>query len=161
MAEAAGASRRALTGRERRILDMWPRFEDGEPVEIGDGAVDGDGERFTVLHIEAAHRRWMLKGPDGQGRRLVVKPGERVKRPEPEVLDAHGVPIRVGEGLHGLGREQHTFEVIDPHHVDPELGGRFSVRCRDLDEGGEKCHCIPQMLTHTLPDSWERLVEDM
>ena len=38
MDEAAGTDMRALTERERQILDMWPRFEDGEYVWFGDEA---------------------------------------------------------------------------------------------------------------------------
>ena len=40
MAEAADTGKRVLTEREREILDMWPKFEDGEPVMIGDEATN-------------------------------------------------------------------------------------------------------------------------
>lgn len=80
-------------------------------------------------------------------------------RPAPKVLDADGVEIHVGDTVYGVGRSQHSFDVLDPHHIDPEVGEAFSVRCYDRDEG-EECHCRPELLTHDLPDSWERLEED-
>lgn len=33
MAESADTGKRVLSEKERRILDMWPRFEDGAYVE--------------------------------------------------------------------------------------------------------------------------------
>lgn len=219
MAERAGMGRRALPERERRILDMWPRYEDGEPVMIGDG-VDGlDGEIIEVYIAENAAAIW-----NNFANHMHLSPGERVKRPAPEVLDADGVSIKVddtvwhedgselhvigfggaqdgetmlvveyaagptkwgevrclsvthtrpapkvldadgveihvGDTVYGVGRSQHSFDVIDPHHIDPEVGEAFSVRCYDRDEG-EECHCRPGLLTHDLPDSWKQLESD-
>lgn len=208
-----------LTERERQILDMWPRFEDGEPVMVGDG-VDGlGGEIIEVYIAENAAAIW-----NNFASHMHLEPGERVKRPAPEVLDADGVLIKAddtvwhedgselhvigfgdvqdgetmlvvkyaagptkwgevrclsvthtrpapkvldadgveieaGDTVYGIGRTKHQFEVIDPHHIDPEVGEAFSVRCYDSDEH-EECHCKPKLLTHTRPDSWERLEED-
>ena len=209
-----------LTDGERRILDMWPRFEDGEPVMIGDG-VDGlGGEIIEVYIAENAAAIW-----NNFGHHMHLSLGERVKRPAPEVLDADGVLIKAGDTVwhedgselhvigfgdaqdgetmlvvkyaagptkwgevrclsvthtrpapkvldadgveieagdtvYGIGRTKHRFEVIDPHHIDPEVGEAFSVRCYDRDEL-EECHCKPKLLAHTRPDSWERLEEDV
>lgn len=219
MAEAADTGKRVLSEKERRILDMWPRFEDGEPVMIGDG-VDGlGGEIIEVYIAENAAAIWnnaanhmhlrpgeLVKRPapdvlDADG--VLIKVGDTVwhedgselhvigfgdaqdgetmlvveyaagptkwgevrclsvthTRPAPKVLDADGVEIHVGDTVYGVGRSQHSFDVIDPHHIDPEVGEAFSVRCYDRDEG-EECHCRPELLTHDLPDSWERLEED-
>ena len=58
MAERADTGKRVLTERERRILDMWPRFDDGEPVMIGD-EVDGlGGEIIEVYIAEDAAAIW-------------------------------------------------------------------------------------------------------
>ena len=84
---------------------------------------------------------------------------DKLKRPVQSVLDADGVEITAGDTVYGVGRSQHSFDVIDPHHIDPEVGEAFSVRCYDRDEH-EQCHCKPKLLTHTRPDSWERLEED-
>lgn len=154
MAERADTGKRVLTERERRILDMWPRFEDGEPVMIGD-EVDGlGGEIIEVYIAEDAAAIW-----NNFANHMHLSLGERVKRPAPKVLDADGVEIKVGDTVYGIGRTKHRFEVIDQHHIDPEVGEAFSVRCYDRDEH-EQCHCKPKLLTHTRPDSWERLEED-
>lgn len=159
--EREDAERRGgLSERERAILDMWPRFEDGERVWFGD-EVEMQDEivrevwTFTLDVNAEGDKRLYLNGFQG----LFVLPGERVKRPTPEVLDADGVEIKVGDTVYGIGRNQHLYEIIDPHHIDPEVGEAFSVRCYDRDESAE-CHCRPELLTHTLPDSWERLEED-
>lgn len=143
-----------LTERERRILDIWPRFEDGEPVMIGD-EIDGlGGEIIEVYIAEDAAAIW-----NNFANHMHLSLGERVSRPAPKVLDADGVEIEAGDTVYGIGRTKHRFEVIDPHHIDPEVGEAFSVRCYDRDEL-EECHCKPKLLAHTRPDSWERLEED-
>lgn len=223
MAEAADTGKRVLSEKERRILDMWPRYEDGEPVWFGDGAavnvgniaieaieftdgcayvkdgacgdyntlvqvfkhvkrpapevLDADGVLIkvddTVWHEDGSELHVIGFGDVQDGETMLVveyaagptKWGEvrclsvTHTRPAPKVLDADGVEIHVGDTVYGVGRSQHSFDVIDPHHIDPEVGEAFSVRCYDRDEG-EECHCRPELLTHDLPDSWERLEED-
>lgn len=160
MTEAANTGKRVLTGREYQILDMWPKFEDGEPVMIGDGAVDGDDERFTVLHIEAAHRRWVLKGPNGQGNKLVLKPRERVKRPVQSVLDADGVEIKVGDTV--WFRSFSTGNRMCRATVTGFGERNLDVRLATVeDEAGRTWNIDPKRITHTPPDSWERLTKDM
>jgi hypothetical protein len=150
-----------LTEKERRILDMWPRFEDGELVMPGDkvhyASAHNDETEIEVESITAMDGYFVLC--DDECRSNQYEQGQRVKRPAPKVLDADGVEIKVGDTVYGIGRTEHQFEVIDPHHVDPEVGEAFSVRCYDSDEH-EECHCKPKLLTHTRPDSWERLEED-
>ena len=152
-----GGERVVLTDREREILDMWPRYEDGEPVMPYDRVQleDGDVEVLYQVHVGWGGYSLYTETCDEEHPHR-----HRLRRHAPKVLAADGMEICKGEILRGIGRSQHLFEVLDPHHVDPELGSKFSVRCRDLDEGGEECHCIPRMLTHTRPDSWERLEED-
>ena len=79
----ADTGKRGLTEREREILDMWPKFEDGEPVMIGDEATNNKNKRFTVKHIEFRHGKWMLNDSVKEGHYLNGKSGERVKRPAP------------------------------------------------------------------------------
>lgn len=158
MAEAADTGKRVLTERERAILDMWPRYEDGEPVWFGDGAAVNVGN-IAIEAIEFTDGCAYVKDGACGDYKTLVQVFKHVKRPAPEVLDADGVEIHVGDTVYGVGRSQHSFDVIDPHHIDPEVGEAFSVRCYDRDEG-EECHCRPELLTHDLPDSWERLEED-
>ena len=105
MAESADTGKRVLSEKERRILDMWPRFEDGEPVMIGDG-VDGlGGEIIEVYIAENAAAIW-----NNAANHMHLRPGERVKRPAPEVLDADGVLIKVGDTVwHEDGSELHVI----------------------------------------------------
>ena len=90
----------------------WPRFEDGEPVRIGDkfecwcgeehvvGSVSFRGS-CAVLNMSHAHSFVVGHGPE-------TVHGERVKRPAPKVLDADGEETRVGDKLYdnetGCGR---------------------------------------------------------
>lgn len=157
----ADTGERGLTERVRRILDMWPRYEDGEPVMPGDkvhyASTHNDEAAIEVESITVMDGLFVLC--DGECRSNQYEQGQRVKRPVQSVLDADGVEIKVGDTVYGVGRSQHSFDVIDPHHIDPEVGEAFSVRCYDRDEH-EECHCKPKLLTHTRPDSWERLEKD-
>lgn len=102
MAEAADTGKRVLSEREREILDMWPKFEDGEPVMIGDEATNNKNQRFTVKRIEFRHGKWMLNDSVTEGHYLNGKPGERVKRPAPKALDADGMEIKVGDRIYSI-----------------------------------------------------------
>lgn len=159
MAEEADTGKRRLTERERRILDMWPRFEDGAYVWFGDGVKTYNGGAITVEAIEFSRGKVCVKDDEDGDWDTSMYAMHPLKRPAPKVLDADGVEIKVGDTVYGVGRSQHSFDVIDPHHIDPEVGEAFSVRCYDRDEH-EECHCKPKLLTHTRPDSWERLEED-
>lgn len=102
MAEAADTGKRRLTERERAILDMWPRFEDGEPVMVGDESTNNKDQRFTVKRIEFRHGKWMLNDSVTEGHYLNGKSGKRVMRPAPEALDADGVEIKVGDRIYSI-----------------------------------------------------------
>ena len=142
---------------EQRILDMWPKFEDGSYVMYED-EFEFDGEVKTAYGFNFGVGGRVSICSD-KGSHVRLPNGEHVKRPAPKVLDADGVEIHVGETLYGIGREQHKYEVINPHHIVAEAGEVFTCLCYDCDDG-EECHCRPEMLTHTRPDSWERLEED-
>lgn len=158
MAERADTGKRVLTERERRILSAWPRHEgSGRPVWLGDSFADEKGELREIEGITLHSHGIDLYDTEGFHKGLDY--GERLKRPVQSVLDADGVEIEAGDTVYGIGRTKHRFEVIDPHHIDPEVGEAFSVRCYDRDEL-EECHCKPKLLAHTRQDSWERLEED-
>lgn len=147
----------AYTDMEQRILDMWPKFEDGSYVMYED-EFEFDGEVKTAYGFNFGVGGRVSICSD-KGSHVRLPNGEHVKRPAPKVLDADGVEIHVGETLYGIGREQHKYEVINPHYIVAEAGEVFTCLCYDCDDG-EECHCRPEMLTHTRPDSWERLEED-
>lgn len=154
----------AYTDIEQRILDMWPKFEDGCYVQLGDKVVANSGENkgreFIVRNVYFKNGHGKLRSSVSDGCYWTWKAADPyVKRPAPKVLDADGVEIHVGETLYGIGREQHKYEVINPHYIVAEAGEVFTCLCYDCDDG-EECHCRPEMLTHTSPDSWERLERD-
>lgn len=151
MAEEADTGKRRLTERERRILDMWPRFEDTEePVMIGD-EVDGlGGEIIEVYIAENAAAIW-----NNCANHMHLSPGERVKRPAPKVLDADGVPIKVDDTVwHEDGSELHVIGFGDAQDGETMLVVEYAAGPTKWGE----VRCLS--VTHTRPDSWEQLEED-
>lgn len=151
MAEEADTGKRRLTERERRILDMWPRFEDTEePVMIGD-EVDGlGGEIIEVYITENAAAIW-----NNAANHMYLSPGERVKRPAPKVLDADGVPIKVDDTVwHEDGSELHVIGFGDAQDGETMLVVEYAAGPTKWGE----VRCLS--VTHTRPDSWEQLEED-
>ena len=89
--------------------------------------------------------------------RLYGKYGERVKRPAPEVLDADGVPIKVGDTVYFVDGDARalTVECIDANGGEPAV---------DLVYAGQilRWHSAnPEKLTHERPDSWRLWGEDL
>ena len=120
------------------ILKNWPRFEDGEPVRIGDDFED----LGQVAGIKFGAGGVTIEGTAGNSD-LFITSDERVKRPAPKVLDADGVEIRVGDTVwhvHDLDK----FTVTNPNN-----GENLSVTCMGED-GNEYC-CYPNGLTHRAP----------
>lgn len=147
MAESADTGKRALSEKERRILGMWPRFEDGEYVWYGD---EVDNMRSTVIAVEFFDGAITLSSDFDH---LHLSFGERVKRPAPEVLDADGVPIQKGDTVwHCNGLASGVVMSID--------AGSLMHTIRYVDESGTEFRDAARNLTHTRPDSWERLEED-
>lgn len=144
MAEEADTGKRRLTERERRILDMWPRFEDGEPVMIGDG-VDGLGGEIIEMYIaENTASIW-----NNCANHMHLSPGERVKRPAPEVLDADGVEIKVGDTVYDVRGERFTVTDIEGGLLGLSQDGFIIGSWMPADQ-----------FSISLRDSWERLEED-
>lgn len=140
------------TDMERRILDMWPKFEDGNYVQLGDKAVANSGENagkeFIVrnIYFEGAHGK--LRSSVSDGCYWNWKSADtRVKRPAPKALDAEGVEIKVDD----------TVWLKDGTELLVEEVNRYGARCFD---GEIRMTLDPKSLTHTQPDSWERLERD-
>lgn len=130
-----------LTERERQILAMWPRFEDGEPVMIGD-EVDGlGGEIIEVYIAENAAAIW-----NNFGHHMHLSLGERVKRPAPEVLDADGVLIKAGDTVwHEDGSELHVIGFGDAQDGETMLVVKYAAGPTKWGE----VRCLS--VTHTRP----------
>ena len=86
---------------DRRLMPEgmeWPRFEDGEPVCVGDEAPFGADGTLTVTGVElTGGGHFILHGRDGGIDRPCqtgYQCGQRVKRPAPKALDADGSEIR-------------------------------------------------------------------
>lgn len=140
------------TGGEWRLIDTWPRFEDWEPVWFGD-VVASEVGNITVEAIEFTSNGSHVKdGRDGDWN-TSIPVGGLLKRPAPEVLDADGVPIHVGDKVwHDSGCASGVVTSID--------AGSLMHTTRYVDERGTEFRDAARNLTHARPDSWERLEED-
>ena len=129
MAEAADTGKRVLSEKERRILDMWPRFEDtGEPVMVGDKALSNKDEMFKVYRIQFTDGIWMLNDNPVLGHYKNGDCETRVKRPAPEVLDADGVEIKVGDTVwHEDGSELHVIGFGDAQNGETMLAVEYAA----------------------------------
>ncbi|MBX9032654.1 hypothetical protein [Gordonibacter massiliensis (ex Traore et al. 2017)] len=112
----------------------WPCWDDGSPITRDDApehvtavALHLDGSGYGLLDAILEHAA-----------------GERVKRPEPEVLGADGLPIKDGETMYTLDGKPFVVEQIDRGVVWCVGGGWMP----------------PEKLTHTQPDTQERIDED-
>ena len=150
MAERADTGKRVLTERERRILDMWPRFEDGKPVMVGDRFIDHKVNERTVRSVIVNNDGVELRTFDGTFD--WHETGERVKRPVQSVLDADGVEIKLGDTVWALVAIDGELVVEDVDNENGFVGTRS--------ENGEYSGVFHTYLTHTRPDSWELLEED-
>ena len=152
MAEAASTGKRVLTERERRILDMWPRFEDGKPVMVGDRFIDHKVNERTVRSVIVNNDGVELRTFDGTFD--WHETGERVKRPVQSVFDADGVEIKVGDSMYVANGGDGPYIVCD---IDENID-RIELFWHE--NRNEKLFIAANRLTHTRPDSWERLEED-
>ena len=147
-----------LTERERQILAMWPRFEDGECVWLGDKYEDNEGNECFAsgVHID-------IDGPilvDSEGFHDLYRKGKRVKRPVQSVLGADGVEIKEGDTV--WFRSFSTGNRMCRATVTGFGERNLDVRLATVeDEAGRTWNIDPKRITHTPPDSWERFVEDM
>ena len=129
---------------ERRLMPEgmeWPRFEDNEPVRIGDHwQQDGYDESITRIDsIEFAEDGIRFENEYADA---FYRYGERVKRPTPKVLDADGAEIEVGDDLYSVdvGLKLHVG-VIDTRNGKIATDAMFP-----LDKWAD-----PAMYTHRAP----------
>lgn len=140
-----------------------------EKIEYGSKALTVSDKEFTVKHIRFEESDAILGSGHGYGVR--IRNGERVKRPDPEVLGADGLPIKAGETVY-----------LDDAHADMagKSGSEYYGKCglAGVAEGealtvsrvGEAgavrvkesvaAWCPASWLTHAQPDTQERIDED-
>ena len=133
----------------------WPRFEDGGLVRIGD-ELKFEGKTMLVCDVTFYADGWTLwcDREDMSGR-LYGSFDERVERPAPEVLDADGEPIRIGDVLYLNGNECRVVSITVK--VDEACVGVH------IDEGVFLPSVNPRYLSRKKPeppDSWEKLEKD-
>lgn len=143
---------------ERALSDgmEWPRFEDGGLVRIGD-ELEFEGKTMLVCDATFYADGWALwcDREDMSGR-LYGKYDERVERPAPKVLDADGVPIKVGDVVYFVGGAGVRYAVKD---IGFEPGGAFVDIIDEKVRGS--LMVSPEKLTHERPDSWRLWGEDL
>ena len=127
-----------------------PRFEDGEPVQFGDSFI----QKCVNEEVELDKIGISLFTKDGLN--MVWFPDEVVPRPEPKVLDADGVEIKVGDTvwLTTSGKKL---------RVDGFTPWKY-VRCSNPEIDGDHeagLNFAPESLTHREPDSLEKLRDDI
>lgn len=154
-----------------------PRYEDGEPVQSSDMEEIGAFATYRV-YMDGSWEFEPDKYEDETSPKLwdvqFGAKSERVKRPAPEALGADGLPIVEGEtvwldeahsrcaGSCGFedgnkyslcGIERQEMLTVEDAHI--EVDGREYVRVCTC---GAWCHA--SWLTHTPPDTQERIDED-
>ena len=80
------------------LIESWPRFDDNEPARWEDEYENGNGNASPLHRVSLRADGVTILG---KGRtKVVLAPGERVKRPAPKVLDADGVEVGIGDKLY-------------------------------------------------------------
>ena len=124
-----------------------PRFEDGEPVQIGDN-VYWNREARTVKDVIPA-----LFFDDNSS----LKTRCTMKRPEPEFVGADGKPIKVGDTVYDANPVEYSLPYTVTEVTAQRIiavgasGGPRLSACKEYAE---------EYLTHERHDSLERIEED-
>ena len=128
-----------------------PRFEDGEPVQFGD---DTDKLHGVEKFIFTRSCGGSCQMQDADGNICNVFNGKRAKRPAPEALGADGLPIEAG----GTVWDTKSGLEITVSRITKDDGDNVIV-CAN----GDICELqfYPYDLTHTPPDTLERLRDDI
>lgn len=142
-----------------------PLFEDGEPVQFGDRFVNDKGNDSTLSSLNYTKGAHGYVSANGGQRHEVTN---RLKRPKPQVLDADGVPIVVGDKVWLLtGKHCETFPLYGyKAGVEYTVSGNESAIHKEdgrICITGGDCTCgypMPEQVTHREPDSQERIDRD-
>lgn len=120
----------------------WPRFDDGMKITWGDAPED---IAAVCLALDGSCYSLHYDMPDDE-RMCIYEVSERVKRPVTVVLGADGLPIKVGETVWYVGEPivRGTVEAVGEGEVMLAGDGVYA----------------PLDLTHTQPDTQERIDDD-
>lgn len=137
-----------------------PRFEDGEPVQFGELVSSNLFGAVKVSAIEFTEDGTHVKDePDGDWSTSLEVTTSRLKRPAPEALGADGKPLKVGERVWSLSGAGPL--AVTSVHVDVPTPDGGDSPWADLDDDGLYSWIYAESLTHTPPDTLERLRDDM
>ena len=127
------------------LVEAWPRFEDGEPVRIGDEVETANGQAQKVRCMKLMGSTFCLCDMFGVSFYQSCYRNS-VKRPTPNVLDADGAEIRVGDRVWSTQLDEpHEWIVIDPH------GDRDDSQTVLVSIGDRTGRARPENLTHRTP----------
>lgn len=127
-----------------------PRFEDGEPVRVGDSFI----QKCINEEVELSKIGIALYTSDCLN--MVWFPDEVVPRPAPKVLDADGVEIKVGDTV---WHKEMGIKFLVTKLPTPDYYSSVEVKTTELPiytTGYD-----PNLLTHSEPDSLEKLRDDI
>lgn len=130
----------------KRLMPLgmeWPRFDDGEKVCFGDSVpiYRRSGEVSESEVCSMAFRSRQTDIGTCADFRICLNGGERVKRPEPEVLAADGEPIREGETAYSIHDGKRA--------TVKSLFGNIGLQMESDD--GDRFETAPLNLTHKRP----------
>lgn len=139
----------SLAGEIEKYYIPRPRFEDGEPVQFGDyvDGCNGPVDSFLIYEDGSGTVYGEADLPYKVDDGAVTHIDKPHKRPKPNVLDADGVEIKVGDTVWLKScLTPHTVAEVKAGWVKAEDGRQFTY---------------PKELTHREPDSLEKLRDDM
>lgn len=147
LAHYAGLIRKALKGAKPQLPEgvIWPRFEDSELVKFGDEYVAYTGEVRTVEGVSFRSGETFVNG---------ISRDKPMKRPEPEVLDADGVPIKVGDTVYHEDEGECVVERIYRQNGDTLLDLNICGSILNM------ANVKPAEVTHRKPDTQEAINQD-
>lgn len=129
-----------------KYYDPKLRFEDGELVNEGDKYIDQFGYECTISRFENRVTIW-----DENGEYERVDVHELLKRPEPKVLDADGVEIKVGDTVWPINDPEMKMVVDNFQRI---YGQDMTANC---EFEGEYYNFDVDKLTHREPDSLQKV----
>ena len=129
---------------------------EGVPIEIGDTVYcDDDSEPFKVISFDGPEHVCLTLVKDPNSILLYTMKSSHLSHKRP-ILDADGVPIRIGDVLYSSGNECRVVSITVK--ADEACLGVHT------DEGTFLPSVNPKYLSRKKPepaDSWEKLEEDM
>lgn len=146
---SAGPCIAVASGRLGKVLDSrlmpdgmeWPRYEDNEPVRLGDEFTDHEGLLRNVAKVCLMDDGYYLVSKTGTYYLRTYR--QRVKRPAPKVYDADGVEIRVGDHVWNEVGTAFTAIAVDGKNKSFKAMRHFD---------GQECEGLnPAIFTHRAP----------